>query len=99
MDLLKLDRDKSVFKMARMYHSKICLITKPTRVTSTSATIIDHIWSNNLRNIFNGIIYDAGTVSDHFPTISFFYFQNNEYTSELPSSPSFRNYSDENREI
>lgn len=33
-------------------------ITKPTRVTSKSATVIDHVWSNNMKNdIKSGILY------------------------------------------
>ena len=53
--------------MLATYHSKLFLNTmnKPARVTSTSATLIDHIWSNNfLNNIRNGILYT--TVSDNF---------------------------------
>ncbi|XP_069970021.1 uncharacterized protein [Penaeus vannamei] len=46
-------------------------ITKPTRVSATSATLIDHIWSNNLESYHSsGIIYS--NISDHFPVISTF---------------------------
>ena len=40
-------------------------ITKPTRVTTSSATLIDHIYTNDLKNKFtNGIILTD--VADHF---------------------------------
>ena len=61
-------------------------ITKPTRVTSTSATLIDHIWTNNMReNIFNGILYDM--TSDHFPVLSMYSIDmsNEDNDSHLPS--------------
>ena len=46
-------------------------ITKPTRVTPTTATLIDHIWTNNMENYeTSGIIYT--TISDHFPIFSSF---------------------------
>ena len=52
-------------------HNLFNLIIKPTRVTSTSATIIDHIWSNNAENCkYNGIVFEA--ISDHFPTFAVF---------------------------
>ena len=44
-------------------------ISKPTRVTSKSATLIDNIFTNNYSsysNSLNGILYTD--VSDHFPT-------------------------------
>ena len=47
------------------------LIVKPTRVTSTSTTVIDHIWTNDAGNCrYNGIIFE--TISDHFPNFATF---------------------------
>ena len=47
------------------------LITKPTRVSAQSATILDHIWTtNNINNASNHIIHTD--ISDHFPIISQF---------------------------
>ncbi len=47
------------------------LITKPTRVTDTNQSLIDHIWTNDLRNDnktnSNIIITD---ITDHFPCIT-----------------------------
>ena len=46
-------------------------ITKPTRITSTSATLIDHMWSTQLaENVGNFIIQTD--ISDHFPILSQF---------------------------
>ena len=43
------------------------LINKPTRVTNSTATIIDNIFSNNYQNTesFNGIL--VSDISDHYP--------------------------------
>ena len=49
-------------------HNMFPLITKPTRVTNDSATLIDNIFTNNLKNSVKhhqGIIYND--ISDHFP--------------------------------
>ena len=49
----------------------IPLIIKPTRVTQTSASIIDHIWTNDLQNYqTSGIIF--ASISDHFPVFASF---------------------------
>ena len=49
-------------------HSLFPCITKPTRVTAKSASLIDNIFCNNDVNnddVFNGILYTD--ISDHFP--------------------------------
>ena len=46
-------------------HAFTPLITKPTRVTSNTATLIDNIFTNSSRNSFNGIF--LSDISDHFP--------------------------------
>lgn len=47
------------------------VITKPTRVSDTSATLIDHIWCNKISTLLHsGIIYDD--ISDHFPVYALF---------------------------
>ena len=45
-------------------------INKPTRITNVSATLIDHIWTNDLNYYSSGILYTS--VSDHFPVFSSF---------------------------
>ena len=49
-------------------HSLFPCVTKPTRVTAKSASLIDNIFCNNDVNnddVFNGILYTD--ISDHFP--------------------------------
>ena len=47
------------------------VINKPTRVTQTSSTLIDHIWTSNINQyVWSGIIYEK--ISDHFPVSSFY---------------------------
>ena len=55
-----------------VFQNGICpVINRPTRVTKWSATIIDHILKNTLRdsNIQSGII--KTNISDHFDIFSF----------------------------
>ena len=42
------------------------LIQEPTRVTETSATIIDHVYTSHPGNVVNCIVSDL-SLSDHFP--------------------------------
>ena len=61
-------------------HSLLPTITKPTRVTKNSATLIDNIFSNSIlesNNILTGILYCS--ISDHFPI---FYI---DYSSNIKS--------------
>ena len=63
------------------------LITKPTRVTSSSSTLIDHILSNNIdvsSEHMQGILYTS--MSDHF---AIFHIAGNMSTVKLtqPVSP------------
>ena len=51
-------------------HSCIPLITKPTRVTSTTATLLDNIFCNILPHPSSGIL--VTDISDHFPIFTFF---------------------------
>ena len=69
LDLLKWDTNAVVSDLIAICSSKMFFntITKPTRVTANSATLIDHIWSNDiLHNLKNGILFTR--ISDHFPT-------------------------------
>ncbi|XP_069189276.1 uncharacterized protein [Procambarus clarkii] len=42
------------------------LITRPTRITDSTATTLDHIWTNITSPLTSGIITDCTT--DHYPT-------------------------------
>ena len=73
LDLLKNNVNNEVKDLIAIFNSNFFFnsITKPTRVSNTSATIIDHIWTNNFKSIqHSGIIYD--TISDHFPVFTVF---------------------------
>ena len=79
IDLLKLNSNSKYleyFLLMQSYGLDI-VITRPTRVTYSSATIIDHIWSNKLQNITKcGIILSS--ITDHFPIcITTKYYQAN----------------------
>lgn len=57
-------------------------VTKPTRVTDTSATLIDHFWTNDIHNyVKSGILYM--TISDHFPIYSSFSVTNVTTTDKV----------------
>ena len=66
IDLLK----EEVFRPIRDYlnllfsHSFLPKIVKPTRITPTTATLIDNILTNNHDDV-NSFI----TITDHFPTV------------------------------
>jgi hypothetical protein len=70
LDLLKVDTHLPTnnFIDLNFAHTFIPLINKPTRVTPTSATIIDNIYTNKPHCTFtNGII--ISDISDHFPIV------------------------------
>ena len=45
------------------------LITRPTRATATSATLIDNIFTNSFDDSVNGVLLDD-TISDHLPVFA-----------------------------
>jgi len=57
----------NIYLNTLLAHNFIPIINKPTRVNKHSATIIDHIITNNLKSkhIYTGII--KTDISDHFP--------------------------------
>lgn len=72
------------------------LISKPTRVTTECATLIDNIWTNEVEfNVKNTIIY--ADITDHFPVVSHFsYNRNYTFKKEIIYK---RNFSETNMEI
>ena len=61
------------------------LITRPTRITSYTATLIDNIFTNNLDNcIFSGLFFTD--ISDHLPIFCLLYCQ------EQPNKPKDNSY-------
>ena len=67
IDLLKTDSHASSndFLQIMLSNSLYPVITKPTRITDYSATIIDNIFCNHQRVHFSGLIYTD--ISDHLP--------------------------------
>ena len=51
-----------------MFNNIYPLIHTPTRVTNHSASLLDNIFTNDLEEVFAGVI--LGDVSDHFPVFS-----------------------------
>ena len=77
-------------------HSLFPCITKPTRVTSKTASLIDNIFCNgdtNNHGIFTGIYYTD--ISDHFPI---FYIDNNAKAKQKERFFTKRIYSQNNLE-
>ena len=59
----------SDFLNTLLSHSKLPLITLPTRISETSATLLDHIYSNSNLDLKEcGVIYLS--LSDHLPVFS-----------------------------
>ena len=53
------------------------LITRPTRITSHSATLIDNISQNSLEtNLLSSLLFTD--ISDHLPNLFYDYSKNNE---------------------
>jgi hypothetical protein len=76
-DYLKIDTDKITGNLFDTFLASdlILTITKPTRVTQNSATLIDNIYVKNINpSLHSGII--CTNVSDHFPVFCFMGKQN-----------------------
>ena len=70
INLLNADKHNATHDFTELMYSFSLLpnITKPTRVTKSSATLIDNIFTNNLlttSNVLTGILYSD--ISDHYP--------------------------------
>ena len=72
IDLLKVHSNSFIKKLPDnlISYSVKCTINKPTRCTINSKTLLDHIYTNNLKYYnFSGIVqYD---IFDHLPTFIF----------------------------
>ena len=90
--------DSHEFADLMFSHSLIPSITKPTRISSRSATLIDNIFSNNLQdeNVFTGLLYTD--ISDHFPIFHIDYSNTMNtsekiFTKRIVSDDNVRNFS------
>ena len=89
LDLLKINEDaaSSSFFNGMNAFSLLPVITKPTRITDSSCTLIDNIFSSYLSNFTSGIL--TADISDHLPIFIVYrnFFANNV---QLPQKISFR---------
>ena len=59
------------------------LVMRPTRITSTNATLIDNIFTKNLNHVmFNGLLFTD--ISDHLPVFSISLDQYNDPDTTTP---------------
>ena len=67
IDLLKYHSHQQTERYLNMVYSldRQRVITKPTRITNHTATLIDHIYTNNINRLTSGIV--TVDVSDHLP--------------------------------
>jgi hypothetical protein len=73
-------------------HGFLPVITKPTRISTTSATLIDHIYTNNITTTgYSGIIITD--VADHFGT---FHISNIKTTNKSKTTSKVRIFSENN---
>ena len=67
-------------------YSSMChpLITRPTRNTAHTATLIDNIFTNNLdEHAFNGLLFTD--ISDHIPIFSVTSIQHSDLKCSVPT--------------
>ena len=70
LDLFKSDSHSGTTDFLNLMHNYVYvpLVTRPTRVTDTSATLIDNVYTNNLQNLsssFTGLLVTE--ITDHYP--------------------------------
>jgi hypothetical protein len=71
------------------------LITRPTRITSNSATLIDNIFTNNQDTYsFSGLLFTD--ISDHLPIFGYFCDQSVENYGDASAYVTFRDRSKTN---
>ena len=86
----------SVFNDIMYSNGFIPLITRPTRVTESTATLIDNIFTNRLKSQFGGIMQGIllTDISDHYPI---FHIDNNIKYKDVNIKISRRSYSNKNK--
>lgn len=86
INLFNMDRHlaSSEFLDITYSHALFPLITKPTRITSNTSTLIDNIFMNDIsnQNTTNGILFTD--ISDHFPIFTI------NHNTRLPSNTTQR---------
>ena len=71
IDQLKISKKETIRQLANMLLGSMCkcLIDLPTRVTSKSKSLIDHIYTNDIKHRINSGIL-VSDISDHFPVFA-----------------------------
>jgi len=96
LDLLKINENKFVSEYVDTLFSFgfLQIVTKPTRVSANSATLIDHVLTNSLNETFESFLL-CWQISDHLPLI-----HNLTFKKSKPKHPKIksRNFSIENVE-
>lgn len=97
LDLLKLNENKYIRDYIDLTFANgfIQIVSKPTRISNTSATVIDHILTNHLPNEYETMIL-CNHISDHFPIL--FWINADINCTNIPSTISTRNFSAQNTE-
>ncbi len=94
LDVLKINESKFISEYIETLSSYgfLQIVTKPTRVTAESATLIDHVLTNATSDSLSTYIL-CYTMSDHVPI---FHFLPLHITKKLPGTFSARNFSHQN---
>ena len=95
IDLLKYHSHQQTERYLNVIYSLDLLpvITKPTRITNHTATLIDHIYTNNVNRLTSGIV--TVDISDHLPV---FCMVHTPFKKQNRQNTYFRDYSKFNTE-
>jgi hypothetical protein len=82
-DILKFNTSDYISEYVNNFfmHGFLQIITKPTRCTSTTATLLDHVLTNDSQLMYKSCIL-ISKISDHFPIVTF-------CNSEKPQRPQY----------
>ena len=87
IDLVKYEHDKNSQSLVETMENRGCaqLISRPTRITDHSSTLIDHIYTNNLCNIVSTSVLTTD-MSDHLATYALVDLKSTTVTMSLSTS-------------
>ena len=80
-----------------------CMITKPTRVTPNSSSLIDHILTNDINNTIHPGIIQTDLLSDHYPVFCVLSknvrFLNHKQATVKPTFRDYTNFAPESFKV
>ena len=84
MDLLKYESTTDYQDLINIManHGLVQIISRPTRITDTSATLLDHVYTNNLENTLSSNIITID-LSDHLATLTTLTLDKNSYSTRI----------------